>query len=80
MPKNIIYLGIISIFYSSPKISQTMFPGELTSPLGELWLNDLIHTLLLRPRLHQGKTQIFPRGLASHLHENPVFITENKYF
>jgi len=25
-------------------------------------------------------TQIFPCGLASHLHENPVFITENGYF
>ena len=23
-----------------------------------------------RPRLHDGKTQIFPCGLASHLHEN----------
>ena len=34
----------------------------------------------LRPRLHKGKTQIFPHGLASHLHENPVFITENYYF
>ena len=34
----------------------------------------------LRPRLHKGKTQIFPRGLASHLHENAVFITENDHF
>jgi len=34
----------------------------------------------LRPCLHKGKTQIFPCGLASRLHENPVFITENDYF
>ena len=33
-----------------------------------------------RSGLHQGKSQIFPGGLASHLHENPVFITENDYF
>ena len=29
------------------------------------------------PRLHQGKTQIFPCGLASHFYEQPVFLTEN---
>ena len=53
-----------------------------------LWCNwpELRHSIAaslcfgLRPRLHQGKTQIFSCGLASHLHKNPVFITENYYF
>ena len=30
--------------------------------------------------IHHGNTQIFLCGLASYLHENPVFITENDYF
>ena len=34
----------------------------------------------LRPHLHEGKTQLFLRSLASHLHENAVFITENDHF
>ena len=29
--------------------------------------------LIVRPCLHEGKTQIFPRGLTSHLHKTPVF-------
>ena len=33
----------------------------------------------VRPCLHKRKTQIFPCGLASHLHKNPVFITENEW-
>ena len=33
----------------------------------------------LRPRLHQGKTQIFPCGLAS-LHQKPVFNHRKRLF
>ena len=38
----------------------------------------LFLTLMLR--LHHKNTQIFPCSLASHSHENPVFITENDSF
>ena len=34
-------------------------------------------SLTLAPRLREGKTQIFPRGLDSHLHETQFLITEN---
>ena len=44
----------------------------------EVWHS--VWRITLRHHLHQEKMQILPCGLASHLHENSVFITENDYF
>ena len=57
----------------SQPLTDSQMPSA--SQLGEMY-----SVKSIRPRLHEGKTQIFSHGLASHLHENAVFVTENDHF